>query len=252
MTDLHALVAGFSDAEVYERGRPAHGQPVVDAVAQALELAPGAAVLDLGAGTGKLSRALIAGGFDVVAVEPLEGMRSVLTAAIGAERVLDGVAEAIPLPDRSVDAVTSADAFHWFDEARAVPEIRRVLRPGGGVAILRAAPVLDLPWAAELGELILSRRGDHPAFVARGAAAAFDEDAAFGPVAEQAIESDATPLDRAGILAWVSSFSWVGTMPEGQRGELLAQVEAMLDRHGVETVSHRVTFQIWTTRLIER
>ena len=78
-------------------------------------------------------------------------------------------------------AVLAADAFHWFDERRAMPEIRRVLRPGGGVAILRTAPAIDEPWSRELGEIINEMRPEHPAFNARGPAAALEEDPALRP-----------------------------------------------------------------------
>src|ERR1700738_1080910 len=90
---LHPLVAGFLDAETYDRGRPGYGQEVVGALSAGLDLAPGAVVLELGAGTGALTRALLAGGLDVTALEPLEGMRGMLARAIGSERVLAGVAE---------------------------------------------------------------------------------------------------------------------------------------------------------------
>src|SRR5690242_672781 len=97
-------------------------------------------VLDLAAGTGKLSRALLAGGLDLIAVEPLAPLRDLLAEKIGAERVREGVAEAIPLDSESVDAVTVADAFHWFDHPRALGEIERVLRAGGGLAVLAMVP----------------------------------------------------------------------------------------------------------------
>src|SRR3954452_22815842 len=135
--DLHALVAGFADAaEVYERGRPAYPPPVVERVAAELGVAAGARVLDLGAGTGKLTRPLLAAGLDVVAVEPLAGMRAALAAAVGDERALQGRAEALPRPDASLDGAVSADAFHWFDGARAAEELHRVLRPGAGLVLM--------------------------------------------------------------------------------------------------------------------
>src|SRR5437868_12217076 len=109
---MHPLAAQFAElADVYERGRPGYPPAVVGALAAELGLAPGARVLDLAAGTGKLTRALLAGGLDVLAVEPQAALRDVLARRIGAERVHDGVAEAIPLADASVDAVTVSDAF---------------------------------------------------------------------------------------------------------------------------------------------
>src|SRR5258708_24419201 len=115
---LHPLAASFADvAGEYERGRPEYAPAVAGAVAAELRIPPGGPVLDLAAGTGKLTRALLGIGLDVVAVEPQESLREVLAASVGAERVLDGLAEAIPLPDGSVAAVTVADGFHWFDQA---------------------------------------------------------------------------------------------------------------------------------------
>jgi SAM-dependent methyltransferase len=122
-------------------------------------------VLDLAAGTGKLTRALLGVGLDVVAVEPQAQLREILVASVGAEHVLDGVAEEIPLPDASVAAVTVADAFHWFNQAAALREIQRVLIAGGGLAVLRILPDWSgASWAHEVGTLIAELRPDHPQF----------------------------------------------------------------------------------------
>jgi SAM-dependent methyltransferase len=245
---LHPLVRGFSDAEVYEKGRPVYGEAVVAALIEGLGLASGAPVLDLGAGAGALARPLLEAGLDVTAVEPLEQMRTVLGRAIGSERVRAGVAEEIPLGRGSVEAALAADSFHWFDERRALSEIRRVLRPGGGVAILRTYPVLDAPWGHELGSLIADSRPDHPAFVSRGAAAALEEDPAFGPVTETEITSEHAS-DRERTLAYVASLSWVGSLPADRLERLLADADAVLRRHGVEEVRHQMLHQIWIARL---
>src|SRR4051812_22493597 len=120
---LHPLAARFAEvAEAYERGRPEYAPAVVGAIAAELGVPPGAPVLDLAAGTGKLTRALLSTGLDVVAVEPQSALREVLATRVGVERVRDGVAESIPLPDASVVAVTVADSFHWFDHAVALGE----------------------------------------------------------------------------------------------------------------------------------
>ena len=245
---LHPLVAGFADATAYEKGRPQYAGEVVDVLAEQLDLSPGAPVLELGAGTGQLSRALLAGGLDVRAVEPLASMRQLLARAIGAQRVQAGVAEEIPLPDRSVDAALAADSFHWFDEARSMPEIRRVLRPGGGVAILRTVPMLEAPWSSELESILMRERPEHPAFAERGAAAALEDDCAFGPVRETVLSTEQSS-DRERILAYLATVSWVGALPGDRRGEVLAEVENLLHRHGVVELKHRVRHQLWTASL---
>jgi SAM-dependent methyltransferase len=218
---LHPLVSGFTDAAAYDRGRPVYAVEFARALSRELRLPAGAQVLELGAGTGQLTRALLEAGLDVSAVEPLARMRELLERTISAERVRAGVAEAIPLADASVDAVFAADSFHWFDERRAMPEIRRVLRSGGGVAIARTMPELDLPWARELGELLLSARGEHPAFSERSPAAALEDDSAFGAVREINL-AGARVISRAGIRTYLASMSWVATLDGQRRGGLLA------------------------------
>ena len=101
-----------------------------------LDLRPGRTVLDLAAGTGKLTRLLAETGARAIAVEPLRGMRAVLEEVVPAAEALAGTAEAIPLDDESVDAVTVAQAFHWFDLERAYREVARVVRPGGALAVV--------------------------------------------------------------------------------------------------------------------
>lgn len=246
---LHPLVGGFADAAAYDAGRPRYEAPVVAELADRLELRPGAPVLELGAGTGQLSEALLGAGLDLVAVEPLAPTRRLLEAAIGAERVRAGRAEQIPLEDGSVEAVFAADAFHWFDEARAMPEIRRVLRPRGGVAILRTIARLERPWSRRLGEILMSTRPDHPAFGERGPAAALEEDPAFGAVTATSVTTRGV-LDRAQLLAWVASFSWVAVLPAEARAELLDQVAELLDSHEVEPDEYDVLTQIWVARLL--
>jgi SAM-dependent methyltransferase len=119
--------------DAYERGRPEYPEAAIEALAQRWSLGPGVRVLDLAAGTGKLTRPLLATGAEVVAVEPVAGMRALISPAA---TVLDGVAEAIPLEDGSVDGVTVGQAFHWFRANEALREIHRVLRPRRQLAVV--------------------------------------------------------------------------------------------------------------------
>jgi SAM-dependent methyltransferase len=227
---LHPLAAHFASvADAYERGRPEYAPAVVGALAAELGLAPGAPVLDLAAGTGKLTRALVAGGLDVVAVEPLEPLRQKLAAAIGAERVREGVAEAIPLPDSSVDAVTVADGFHWFDQARALAEIRRVLRPGGGLAVLSTLPDWSgASWAHEVGTLVESLRPEHPHFDGPPWQEAVRAAGGWSTPRELRVTTS-QPTHPERIVAWVASMSFVAALPEDERDGSLARVAEMVD-----------------------
>jgi SAM-dependent methyltransferase len=139
-----------SEAAAYERGRPSYPPEAID------WLLPAGArdVLDLGAGTGKLTTRLVERGLDVVAVDPIPEMLDVLRKSLPDTMALLGTAEEIPLPDNSVDAVLVAQAWHWFDPARAIPEVVRVLRPGGRLGLVWNTRDERLGWVRELGRII--------------------------------------------------------------------------------------------------
>ncbi|HEX3432803.1 MAG TPA: class I SAM-dependent methyltransferase [Solirubrobacteraceae bacterium] len=227
---LHPLAAGFADvADAYDRGRPEYAPAVVGAIAAELQVPSGGRVLDLAAGTGKLARALLAGGLDVVAVEPQAPLREILATSIGAGRVREGTAEAIPLPDGSVAAVTVADAMHWFDQVAALTEIRRVLRLGGGLAVLTTVPDWgSASWAHEVGSLIGDMRPQHPHFDGppwQDALAAAD---GWGPAREIRLTSS-QPLQRERFIDYAASISWVAALPQQLRAEKLAQIAALVE-----------------------
>lgn len=226
---LHPLAEHFADAaHAYERGRPEYPPAVVGAIAAELGLSGTAPVLDLGAGTGKLTRALLRAGLDVMAVEPQASLRKILAAIVGEHRTREGVAEAIPLGDDSVAAVTVADAFHWFDHARALAEIRRVLRPGGGVAVLSTVPDWSgASWAHEVGTLMASLRPEHPHY--DGPLWQDSVRAAEGWSAAREIRViTSQPADPERVLDYVASISWVAAMPEDKRAETVARISAII------------------------
>jgi SAM-dependent methyltransferase len=226
---LHPLALGFEGvADSYERGRPEYAPAVAGAIAAELQLAAGDRVLDLAAGTGKLTRALLGHGLDVVAVEPQPQLREMLAARVGGNRVLDGLAEAIPLSAESVAAVTVAEAFHWFDHERALAEIRRVLRAGGGLAVLTSPPDWSgASWAHEVGTLMAELRPEHPAFDSPPWQQAVGAAGCWSAVREIRL-TYLQPADPERMLDHVASFSWVAALPRDQRVELLRKVEAIL------------------------
>ncbi len=208
-------------AGAYERGRPPYPAAAIDWL-----LPPGAArVLDVGAGTGKLTRQLAARGLDVVAVEPLPGMREQLARAVPGVPVHPGTAEDIPLPDGSVDAVLAAQAWHWVDQARAVPEVARVLVPGGQLGLVWNMRDDRADWVAQLGR-ILHDPGEGDG--SRGGAVAIGPP--FGPVQHRTIEWTHR-LTRDQLLDMVSSRSYVITMPAAERAGVLAAVGRLADTH---------------------
>jgi SAM-dependent methyltransferase len=227
---LHPLAEHFAAvAEEYERGRPDYPPAVVGALAAELRLGAGSRVLDLAAGTGKLTRALLASGLDVVAVEPQATLREPLAASVGEERVREGLAEAIPLPDASIAAVTVADAIHWFDHAAALAEIGRVLRAGGGLAIVTTFPDWgSASWAHEVGTLMAGLRPQHPQF--------------DGPPWQDAVRASgdwteprevrvtiSIPASPQRIVDHIASFSWIAALDERERGKLLVQLREVIE-----------------------
>ena len=226
---LHPLAARFAEvADAYERGRPEYPPAVAGALAAELRIPPGGRVLDLAAGTGKLTRALLGIGLDVVAVEPQEPLRELLAARIGAERVRDGVAEAIPLPDASVAAVTVADGFHWFDHAAALAEIARVLQPGGGLAVLSTVPDWSgTSWADEVGTLLMGLRPEHPHFDGPPWQDAVRAQGGWTELREVRVTAS-QPASPEQVVDHVGSMSWVAALPEEQRAETLARVREVV------------------------
>jgi SAM-dependent methyltransferase len=247
--DLHPLAHGFADvADEYELGRP--GYPP-EAVA-ALGLAPGARVADVGAGTGKLTRALVGAGLDVIAVEPFTAMRARLAAELPAVEVLEGTAEALPLGDASVDGVACGDSFHWFDGTRAAPELARVIRPGGVLGLLwnNAAGEAALEghrWAAELVDLLNAARPEHPGFTETQGRDAIEASGLFAPF-ERVDVTHVHASTRAKTVASIASMSYVAIMPADERAALLSRVDALLRDHGVEELDVPLRTAVWTSR----
>ncbi|REK84642.1 class I SAM-dependent methyltransferase [Streptomyces inhibens] len=206
-------------ADAYERGRPSYPP---EAVAW-LVSEDARTVVDLGAGTGKLARALRVPGREVVAVEPSVGMREQFSQVLPDVRVLEGTGESIPLPDSSVDTLVCAQAWHWVDPERAVPEAARVLRSGGRLGLVWNCRDVSVPWVAELDRIL------------RDCAAAPTEDrqvervgVPFGPVERQDFRWSHS-MTAGEVMDMVASRSYVITLEPATREELLGRVRALLD-----------------------
>lgn len=226
---LHPLAQRFAEvADVYERGRPDYPPAVVGALAAELGIPAGARVADLGAGTGKLTRSLLQEGFDVVAVEPQEALCSVLAESVGPDRVKQGPAEAIPLPADSVAAVTVADAFHWFDQAAALKEIRRILRPGGGLAVLFNVPDWSgTEWADKVASLLTESRPEHPGLDGRPWRESVREAGGWTEPREVRVTTN-QPASVERLLDFLASTSWIAAMEPKERDDILTRAEAIV------------------------
>jgi SAM-dependent methyltransferase len=222
---VHRVAAkGFTEgAEAYERGRPGYPDEAIDWLADRLGLGSGAEIVDLAAGTGKLSRALLAAGAEVTAVEPLARMRALIEAPI---RAVEGTAERIPLPGGSADAVTVAQAFHWFDGELALGEIHRVLRPGGHLALLWNVRLLEDPGQAAVEELISPYTGEIPRHRSGEWRQSIEGTSLFGPLEERSF-SNQQLLDAERLADRVGSTSAIAALGADERGPLLERVRAL-------------------------
>ena len=219
----------------YELGRP--GWPAE--VLEVARLPAKAAVAELGAGTGKLTRLLVKRFADVVAVEPDEGMRRRLGAICVGARVLPGSAEEIPLEDASVDAVFAAESFHWFDPVQAPAEIARVLRPLGALVLAWNLPAGPTQPSIEAAERVLRRRApDETAFgadpldldPARYASGDWRRAFEHGPF-EQFREvriPHVQTVDREALVSFFASMGWIAALPDAERLPLLEEARARL------------------------
>lgn len=215
----------------YERGRPAYAEDAIACLIVEAGLEHDATVLDLGAGTGKLSRMLDAAGSAVVALDPSASMLAQLQRAAPRVRTLVGAAEAIPLDDQSVDAVVAGQAFHWFDAAKALPEIHRVLKPRRSLGLLwnkrdEADPVQTL-----LAELINPPERTAPRGWELDIPAILRESGRF----EQAKAFEfrhVQPTDAEALVDRLRSSSYVAALPEERRRVLETRFRARLDELG--------------------
>lgn len=230
----HAASFGAA-ADAYERGRPPYP---ADAVAWLLA-GTGPRVVDVGAGTGKLTRQLRDLGREVTAVEPSAGMRSRLAAALPDVRLLEGGAENLPLPDASADALLAAQAWHWVDTDKAIPEAARVLAPGGVLGLVWNIRDEREDWVGELGRL-LRGEGAQAATNGIGTAALAEHPDLFHPLESAAFpwRHELTPDELADMVA---SRSYVITLPADRRTELLAEVRALTARHPALAGRDRIT-----------
>ncbi|TML90214.1 MAG: class I SAM-dependent methyltransferase [Actinobacteria bacterium] len=253
VSDVHDVaVEGFTKGtDAYERARPSYPPAAVDFVVRELGIGPASTVVDLAAGTGKLTRLLVPTGATIIAVEPVEAMRAKLVEVVPGVEVRDGTAEALPLGDASVDCVTVAQAFHWFRARDALGEIDRVLRPGGGLALIWNSRDVSVPWVTRLNQVIRWNRGQIPAYDsgAEDWAALVADAGGFTPLQFTSFRHE-QEMDLPLLLDRVSSTSYIAALADDDRARLLDDVRALVSEAGLAehfALPHR-TDLYWCTK----
>jgi SAM-dependent methyltransferase len=228
---LHDVAAaGFGgEADAYERARPSYPPDAVAWLAAALTVGPGRTVIDVAAGTGKFTRLLAPFGSDLRAVEPVPEMRALLAATVPGVQVVSALAEALPFTDGAADAITVAQAFHWFDAPTALREFHRVLSPGGRVGLIWNARDRSVGWVDAVWSIMdrVEKRApwrDHDAW----RETAFVDQPWFAPLAEATFHHEQV-LTPDEVVDRVRSVSHVAVLPASEHVAVLDEVREVLD-----------------------
>lgn len=236
--------SGFSGtADAYARGRPSYPKVAIDRITSALGLTDESTVLDLAAGTGQLSALFRTRVRRTIAVEPAPAMRARIAADLPDVDVVDGMAEAIPLNDGGVDAVVVGEAFHWFEPSAALPEIARVLRPGGGLAMLWNSPTWTIetaPWLRDFQRTVAHHKtaaGDYPSSQGRWRDE-FERSHEFEELVHTEL-SHTQIMSPRDFLAQVASWSWIANLEETGRQAVLDDVAALIEGQGEIVIPYR-------------
>jgi SAM-dependent methyltransferase len=226
---IHAAAqSGFdADAARYARGRPDYPAEVTDWLRDSVDLEPGRTVVDLGAGTGKFTRRLLATGARVIAVEPVAGMRAKLSADLPEVEVLEGSAASIPLADSSVDAIVCAQAFHWFATLEALAELRRVLKPGGVLGLIWNTKDVSVPWVKSAFAVIEPYEGDVPRFNSGAWRTVFPADG-FGPLREEHFRHEHRGGPETVIVDRLLSVSFISSLPDSERETVATKLRNLI------------------------
>jgi SAM-dependent methyltransferase len=238
---------GFGkEAETYERVRPSYPGDAVAWLAGNLEIGPGRTVLDVAAGTGKFTRLLVPFGATLFAAEPVDGMRQSFVTAVPRVPIVAAVAESLPVASGSIDAITVAQAFHWFEADRAFAELRRALRRGGRVGVIWNARDRSSDWVNEVWSIMdrVEKRApwrDHENW----RDSALGARVGFGPIHRATFRQE-QPITPQGVVERIASVSHVAVLESAARERVLDEVRGVLANHpdtrgqGDRTIPYRV------------
>lgn len=213
----------------YEHGRPAYPSEALELLRGELGLGPASAVVEVGAGTGKFTRMLAPEVGLLVAIEPVRSMRAELAAAAVAP-VVAATAERVPVATGSIDAVVAATSFHWFRGKEALDEIRRMLRPGGGLGLVWNNPDRSCDWVAEIWAMVDHHRGTTPGNLDLRWQEAFSTAGGLTSLSHRRLRHKVL-LSPDAMVSRVASISFIASLVPSEREALLAGVRAVASRH---------------------
>jgi SAM-dependent methyltransferase len=242
MSDIHssARVGYGREAATYARGRPDYPDALLAWLRDALRLAPGRRVADVGAGTGKFTRRLEATGAAVLAIEPVDAMRAELERSTGAV-ALAGTAQALPVSSSTLDAVTCAQAFHWFAHTAVLDEFARVLRPGGRLGLVWNVRDESVDWVRRITALLAPLEGDAPRFHRGDWRKPFPH-AAFSPLRETWFEHVHVGPPGEVVVDRILSVSFVAAQTPARRNEVRAALTDLVANHPELTGRDTIAF----------
>ncbi len=245
--EIHPSAAiGFErSADAYERGRPDFPKEAVVLLRDTLDLRPERTLLELGPGTGKLTRLLAPSGVAIIGIEPVGGMREALTEAMPGIDVRDAVAEDLPLEPGDADAAVAAQAFHWFDGGRALDELARVLPSTAPLALVWNVRDESEPWVRALTDLIEPYRGDTPSHRSMRWLDAFDGTNRWDHPRRVAFPYRHVTT-REGVVDRVLSISFIAALPQEERDRVADGVRALLPLSDEVVFPYRT--DVWLSR----
>lgn len=245
--EIHEKAAiGFDRAsDAYERGRPDYPVEAIDFLVKQFDIKPSSQMVDLAAGTGKFTKYLFPFNNHVIAVEPVERMRHKFSTLYPAMHVLNGSAEYIPVVTESIDVVTVAQAFHWFNGGKALEEIRRVLKPNGKLGLIWNVRDESVSWVRELSQIIDPYEGTTPRYSSMNWKEAFDETPFFKPL-QHAVFNYRHLSTVETILDRVNSISFISALPEQDKNYVINEVRRLIENHSATKNLSQIPFPYLT------
>lgn len=220
---------GFAkNTDRYESGRPTYPEESINFIYSLINAGPHKRILDLGAGTGKFTKHLIETDAQLVAVEPVADMRKKFTEKVPNIQILEGSAESIPLPSKTIDAVIVAQAFHWFDGQAALEEIHRVLNERGFLILIWNKMDENYLWIRKLSEIISEMHTSEPTYKSGAWQQAFKESKLFSPLSHRNF-LNLQEANKQIILDRVGSISYISKLQKSEYLKVMKAAESLID-----------------------